>query len=59
MEAPWLKKVDKMIASMQKRQNQAAQQKDFAARQVEQYHGAISAANEMKKIWQNNMEKNG
>ena len=53
MEHKWMKKVDSMIASMQKRHETASQKQVFHAKQSEQYIGAISAAHEMKKIWKN------
>ena len=52
-EIKWNKKVKNMINSMQIRQNTALQKAKFHEKQAEQYIGAISAAQEIKKIWDN------
>ena len=52
-ENKWNKKVKNMIASMRTRQATAMQRAKFHQKQSEQYIGAISAAEEIKKIWEN------
>jgi len=52
-ENKWNKKVNNMLASMQQRMNVAAQREKFHSKQKEQYVGAMSAAQEIKKIWEN------
>jgi hypothetical protein len=42
-----------MKKSMTKRMNQAQAQRDHAEKQVQQYIGAMSAINEVDKIWKN------
>ena len=53
MENKWIKKVDNMIVTMQQKHGAALQKNKLTGQQVEQYVGAISAANEMKKVWKN------
>jgi hypothetical protein len=50
-EQAWTKKVRSQIESMQHRQQHAIQQLKMAEKQVEQYTGAIAAAQEQIKIW--------
>ncbi len=53
MENKWMKKVDSMIKSMSEKHAQSVGKMKQNRQLVEQYVGAISAANEMKKVWKN------
>jgi len=52
-ELPFRAKIESMKKSMTKRMNQAQAQRDHAEKQVQQYIGAMSAINEVDKIWKN------
>jgi hypothetical protein len=52
-ELPFRAKIESMKKSMQKRANQAQAQMAHHEKQVQQYIGAMSAVNEIDKIWKN------
>jgi len=52
-ELPFRAKIESMKKSMTKRMNQAQAQRDHAEKQVQLIIGAMSAINEVDKIWKN------
>jgi hypothetical protein len=55
-QTAWDDKVNSVLASMQKRKNDAMQKFEMSRKQIDQYLGAEQAVKEMQRIWSNLMD---